>query len=158
MTETPIPTLYEWVGNAEVFTQLVNVFYDKAVHDPLLSPFFVDMPAEHRQHVAAWFTEIFGGPQAYSTAYEIGENAHHHMVSAHLGLNISEVERKRWVQLMCDAADEVDLPSDPEFRSAFLAYLEWGTRMALMYAKPGMKAPEHEPMPYWGWGEKLPYM
>ena len=158
MTETTIPTLYEWVGNTESFTQLINTFYDKAVADTLLNPLFNDVPAEHRQHVAEWFTEIFGGPKVYSAPYNADESAHHHMISAHLNLGISEEQRKRWVQLMCDAADTVDLPADPEFRSAFLAYVEWGTRMALMYAKPSMKAPLHEPMPYWGWGEKLPYM
>lgn len=158
MTETTIPTLYEWVGNAESFTNLINAFYDRAVADPLLNPLFNNMPAQHRQHVAEWFAEIFGGPKVYSAPYQADESAHHHMISAHLNLGISEEQRKRWVQLMGDAADDVNLPADPEFRSAFMAYVEWGTRMALMYSKPNMKAPTSEPMPYWGWGEKLPYM
>ncbi len=158
MTETPIPTLYEWVGNAESFAKLIEVFYDKAVADLLLNPLFSDMPPQHRQHVAEWFAEIFGGPKVYSAAYDAGENAHHHMVSAHLNLSITEAQRKRWVQLMGDAADVVQLPSDAEFRSAFMAYVEWGTRMALMFSKPGLKAPTNEPLLYWGWGEKLPYM
>ena len=158
MTETTIPTLYEWVGNVESFTNLINTFYDKAVADPLLNPLFNNMPPQHRQHVADWFAEIFGGPKVYSAPYQADESAHHHMISAHLNLGISEEQRKRWVQLMGDAADDVNLPADPEFRSAFMAYVEWGTRMALMYAKPNMKAPLHESMPYWGWGEKPPYM
>ena len=158
MSETTIPTLYEWVGNAESFTRLINTFYDKAIGDALLNPLFDQMPPQHRRHVAEWFTEIFGGPKVYSAPYNADESAHHHMISAHLNLSISEEQRKRWVQLMCDAADAVDLPADPEFRSAFLAYVEWGTRMALMYSKPNMKAPSHEPMPYWGWGEKPPYV
>lgn len=154
---TSIPTLYEWVANDETFTKLIEVFYDKAVADDLLSPLFEHMPPLHRQHVAQWFMEIFGGPKVYSAAYSAGESAHHHMVSAHLELHITEAQRKRWVTLMCEAADDVNLPCDPEFRSAFVAYIEWGTRMALMFSKPNMKAPTHEPMPYWGWGEKLPY-
>jgi len=158
MTETAIPSLYEWVGNAETFSQLIEVFYDKAVADALLNPLFNHMPAQHRQHVAEWFAEIFGGPNVYSAPYEAGEGAHHHMITAHLDLGITEEQRKRWVQLMSDAADDVHLPADPEFRSAFVAYVEWGTRMALMFSKPGMKAPLHEPMPYWGWGERPPYV
>ncbi|MEP6987585.1 MAG: group II truncated hemoglobin [Chloroflexota bacterium] len=158
MTETTIPTLYEWVGNAESFGTLINTFYDKAVADELLNPLFKDMPPQHRQHVADWFAEIFGGPKVYSAPYGAEEGAHHHMVSAHLNLGITEAQRKRWVQLMGDAADDVGLPADAEFRSAFMAYVEWGTRMALMFSKAGMKAPTSEPLPYWGWGEKLPYM
>jgi hemoglobin len=29
------------------------------------------------------------------------------------------------------AADDAELPDDAEFRSAFVAYVEWGTRLAL---------------------------
>ena len=35
-------------------------------------------------------------------------------------------------QLECGvAADDAGLPDDPEFRSALLAYVEWGTRLAM---------------------------
>jgi len=54
--------------------------------------------------------------------------------------------------------DKIELPADSNFWSAVTAYVEWGTRMVLMFSKPGMKAPTNEPLPYWGWGEKLPYM
>jgi hemoglobin len=33
---------------------------------------------------------------------------------------------------MLETADEICLPSDPEFRAAFMGYLEWGTRLAVM--------------------------
>jgi len=59
---------------------------------------------------------------------------------------------------MRDTVDKIELPADSNFWSAVTAYVEWGTRMVLMFSKPGMKAPTNEPLPYWGWGEKLPYM
>ncbi len=151
-----IPTLYEWMGaNVAVFEALVEDFYDRAVTDPLLKPLFEDMPAEHRKHVAQWFAEVFGGPKTYST--ELG--GHAHMVKKHLKLGITEPQRARWTQLMNAAADQVGLPDDPEFRSAFVAYIEWGTRMALMYSQPGQNPPsDTSPMPTWGWGEVKPYM
>jgi hemoglobin len=31
---------------------------------------------------------------------------------------------------MSRAADDAGLPDDPDFRSAFMAYVEWGTRLA----------------------------
>jgi hemoglobin len=51
------------------------------------------------------------------------------------------------------------LPDDPEFRSAFVAYLEWGTRLAVINSQPGATVTEDAPMPHWGWGEaKGPYL
>ena len=156
MSDKPIPTLYEWAGNnVEVFENLVEVFYDHAVQDDLLAPFFQDMPKEHRKHVALWFAEIFGGPKIYST--ELG--GHAHMVKEHMHNGMNEAHRVRWIKLMMEAADQVKLPDDPEFRSAFIAYLEWGTRMAYVFEQPGMKPPaEDSPMPMWDWGVMKPYI
>jgi hemoglobin len=50
------------------------------------------------------------------------------------------------------------MPSDPEFRSAFLAYVEWGTRLALANSQPGAAPPPKAPVPRWGWGEAPPYL
>ena len=46
-------------------------------------------------------------------------------------------QRWRFVETMSVAADDAGLPDDPEFRSALLAYLEWGTRPALANSQPG---------------------
>ena len=60
---------------------------------------------------------------------------------------------------MLETVDELCLPDDPEFRSAFVGYIEWGTRLAVINSQPGVPAPEPAPMPHWGWGEtKGPYL
>ena len=51
---------------------------------------------------------------------------------------------------------EAELPADPEFRSAFIAYIEWGTRIALANSQPGATPPLEAPLPRWGWGEAPP--
>lgn len=79
------------------------------------------------------------------------------MVRHHLDRRIRPDQRTRWVALMSEAADEVGLPDDPEFRSAFVAYLEWGSRIALANSDPGATPPPAAPMPHWGWGEAPPY-
>ena len=72
--------------------------------------------------------------------------------------SLAEPQRRRWIELLLDCADEVGLPADPEFRSAFVAYLEWGSRLAVINSQPGAAADESAPMPHWGWGEpKGPY-
>ena len=50
------------------------------------------------------------------------------------------------------SADAVGLPDDPEFRSALVAYLEWGTRLAVINSQPGAEVVADAPMPKWGWG------
>jgi hemoglobin len=79
------------------------------------------------------------------------------MVTQHLGKAITEPQRRRWVNLLLDAADEVGLPADPEFRAAFLGYLEWGTRIAFANSQPGAHPPLQAPVPHWGWGVAPPY-
>jgi hypothetical protein len=49
------------------------------------------------------------------------------------------------------------LPADPEFRSAFVAYVEWGTRLAVANSQPDATPPPEAPVPRWGWGEAPPY-
>ncbi|GHF06471.1 hypothetical protein GCM10017786_45050 [Amycolatopsis deserti] len=150
---SPVPSLYEWAGGAEAFERLFAAFYRRVPGDELLAPLFAGMDADHARHVAAWVGEVFGGPPVYST----GRGGHAHMVSKHLGRAITEEQRRRWVALLLDTADEVGLPDDPEFRSAFVAYLEWGTRLAVLFSRPGAKPALDEPMPAWGWGSVRPW-
>jgi hemoglobin len=147
------PTLYDWGGGMEAFDRLTAAFYERVRKDDLLSPLFANMPDDHPHHVAMWLAEVFGGPAAYTE--ELG--GYHRMVSKHLGMVISEPQRARWVQLIGLAADDAALPSDPEFRSAFMAYVEWGTRIAHGNSQPGADPPPEAPVPHWGWGEAPPY-
>jgi hemoglobin len=107
----------------------------------------------HPAHVALWLGEVFGGPATYTE--ERGGYAH--MVRQHLGKAITEPQRRRWVNLLMDAADEVGLPEDPEFRAAFASYIEWGTRLAVTNSQPDAEPPLEAPVPRWGWGVAPPY-
>ncbi|MEV4314466.1 antibiotic biosynthesis monooxygenase [Actinocrispum sp. NPDC049592] len=144
-----VPSLYEWAGGAAAFEKLFTEFYTRVADDPLIGPLFATMDPEHPKHVAAWLGEVFGGPKAYSSE----RGGHQHMISRHLGKALTEQQRRHWMNLLIDTADAIGLPTDPDFRSAFVGYLEWGTRMALTYSQPGMSGTTNEPMPTWGWGE-----
>ena len=149
------PTLYEWAGGREAFDRMIDAFYDRVVRDDLLSQFFPGgVHEEHRRHVATWWSEVFGGPAAYTE--HLG--GYERMVSKHELLAITDDQRFRFAALMSRAADDADMPSDPEFRSALVAYLEWGTRIALGNSQPGANVVRHAPVPRWGWGEAPPYL
>ena len=146
-----IPTLYEWAGGMPAFEALFQAFYDKVLADDLLRPVFGNMSAQHRVHVAHFVAEVFGGPATYTTT---DGGSHAGMIRHHIGRMLTEEQRQRWVYLLLKTADEQGLKTDPEFRSALVGYIEWGTRIAVInsHLTENPVGPE-EPMPRWGWGE-----
>ena len=157
MNQDKVPTLYEWAGGLEAIETLFFRFYGKVRADAILAPVFAEMPAHHFRTVAHFVSEVLGGPKLYSGD---GNSNHSMMVAKHLGKHLTEQQRKRWVELLLDTADDLQLPADPEFRSALVGYLEWGSRIAVLNSS-GTENPiaETAPMPAWGWGEvKGPYI
>ena len=73
------------------------------------------------------------------------------MISQHLGKEITEEKRARWVELLQQSAIEAGLPNDPEFGSVFGSYIVWGSRLAVENSTIGACPPEHMPMPHWDW-------
>ncbi len=148
---TNVPTLYEWAGDMQTFENLFDKFYDKVLQDDILGDVFKHMSPQHRLHVAHFVAEVFGGPHLYST--EDG-GSHVQMVGHHIGKMLTEEMRRRWIALLIQTADEQGLKSDPEFRSAFVGYIEWGTRIAVINSQLAENPlNDAEPMPKWGWGE-----
>jgi hemoglobin len=147
-------TLYEWAGGGEAFERLLNAFYDRVERDELLSPYFPGgVSRKHRDHVTLWWSEVFGGPSEYTE--KLG--GYHRMLGKHRDLAITPEERLRFVTLLSMAADDAELPNDPEFRSALMAYAEWGSRLALQNSQPDAEPPGEAPVPRWGWGVAPPY-
>jgi hemoglobin len=124
------PTLYDWAGGRAALNRMIN-----------------------RQNVATWWSEVFGGPPEYTERL----GGYERMLDKHVGLGITDEQRFRFASLMSLAADDAELPQDPEFRSALVAYLEWGTRLALGNSQVGAEVAAHAPVPKWGWGEAPPY-
>jgi hemoglobin len=148
------PTLYEWLGGMAALDALTARFYERVRQNQILAPVFAHMGPDHPHHVAAFLAEVLGGPTEYSQRH----GGHPHMIRQHLDRHLSQAQRREWVGLLLDTADELKMPDDPEFRSALVGYLEWGSRLAVINSQPGATVDQHAPMPRWGWGEvKGPY-
>jgi truncated hemoglobin YjbI len=147
------PTLFAWAGGMPAFERLTAAFYGRVAEDPLLAPVFAHMDPAHPAHVARFLAEVFRGPAEYSAE----RGGHATMLARHLRRHLTQPQRRRWVALLLECADDVGLPDDPEFRSAFVAYVEWGTRLALANSAPGAAPVPDAPVPRWGWGEAPPY-
>ena len=149
-----IPSLYEWTGGIVALRWLTKRFYERVPSDSLLHPIFEHMAPDHPEHVAQFLAEVLGGAKDYSAKH----GGHPEMVRHHLNKHLTNEQRKAWVALLLDTADELKLPDDPEFRSALVGYIEWGSRLAMINSQPGASVDQAAAMPSWGWGEvKGPY-
>ena len=137
------PTIYEWAGGREAFARWLGRFYDLVEGDDLLAPVFGGtVSVAHREHVTDWWSEVMGGPALYTERH----GGYEHMLAKHHDLSIDADQRLRFVTLLSRAADEVDLPADPEFRAAIMGYAEWGTRLAQHNSQPGAQVAPHAPV------------
>jgi hemoglobin len=148
MSNEDVPTLLEWAGGMPALERLTERFYARVKAHEVLAPIFAHMDAHHPHFVAQFLAEVLGGPADYT----VERGGHPHMIRQHLERHLTDAQRKAWLALLLDTADEVGLPDDPEFRSALVAYLVWGSRLALINSQPGAAAVEGAPMPKWGWG------
>ncbi|MBV8720413.1 MAG: CDGSH iron-sulfur domain-containing protein [Chloroflexi bacterium] len=128
------PTMYEWCGGLPALQRLTRLFFERHLpEDPLLAPLFADAPPDEPERLAALLGQAFGGPARNGD--QSGDAA-----PLLASREFSEAERTRWVSLLCRSADGAGLPADAEFRSAFMAYLEWQSRRVSADA------------PRWDWG------
>jgi len=142
------PTLFEWAGGFPALLRMTRIFYSKYVpQDPLIGPLFARMSSDHPERVAAWLSEVFGGPDFYSQQY----GGYSQMISQHVGKRLTEEQRARWVELLCRSANDAMLPDDAEFRAAFVAYLEWGSRIGKENSQQDAVPPPNMPVPRWWW-------
>jgi truncated hemoglobin YjbI len=124
------PTLFEWAGGLPALTRMTRLLYEKHVPaDDLLAPLFASMTPDRPRREAAVIAAAFGGPAAPQAPDRP---------------DMTEEQRPRWVALAIQAAGEVGLPADPQFRSALVSYLEWSSRATDV------------PAPAWDWGPAGP--
>jgi hemoglobin len=141
-------SLYEHAGGEEALHRLEQTFYDSVLRDPLLQPLFGEGKPTHVEHLTMFTAESFGGPDRFSR--ELG---FWHLISVHRGLNITEEQRQRFVELYQAALDAADMPSDPQFRQAVREHVEFGSRVAMQNSHATTDDELHplREVPHWTW-------
>jgi hemoglobin len=143
-------TLYEHAGGDEGLHHLEELFYDKALADPLLANLFTERRPTHVDHLT-WFTaESFGGPNRFSR--ELGFQ---YIIDVHRNLEITEDQRERFVALYLEALDEAGMPNDEPFREAVREHVEFGSHVAQQnsWAKNDAELHPIRQVPKWNWAE-----
>lgn len=144
MTET----LYEHAGGDQALHRLEELFYAKALADPILESLFSKRVATHVDHLT-WFTaESFGGPDRFTTRLGF-----QHIIDVHRHLRITDEQRDRFVGLYLEALDEAGLPNDKPFRQAVREHVEFGARVAQQNSWAETDADLHpiREVPRWQW-------
>ena len=143
-----MPTLFEHAGGEQGLHRLERLFYDSVLRDPLLRPLFGEGQPQHVDHLTMFTAESFGGPDRFTR--ELGFQ---HLIDVHRGLEITEAQRERFVELYMAALDAAGMPDDEPFRSAVREHVEFGTRVATQnsHAKTEAELNPLREVPRWTW-------
>ncbi|UGT45490.1 group II truncated hemoglobin [Nocardia yamanashiensis] len=141
-------SLYEFAGGDEALHRLEEIFYDKALADPVLREVFPVRQPTHVDHLT-WFTaESFGGPARFTR--ELGFA---YIIDAHRGLKITDAQRQRFVEVYLESLDAAGLPADEKFRAAVREHVEFGAQVAQQNSHARTDAELHplREVPHWTW-------
>jgi hemoglobin len=143
-----VTSLYEHAGGEDALHHLEELFYSKALSDPMLRTLFTERRPHHVDHLT-WFTaESFGGPDRFTR--ELGFQ---HLIDVHRDLKITDEQRERFVALYMEALGEAGLPDDGPFREAVRSHLEFGSHVAQQNSWAQTDADLHpiRNVPRWQW-------
>jgi hemoglobin len=104
------PTFYDAVGGSATFEDLVNGFYARVAHDPVLLPLYEG----HEFRDAAIRLQLFleqywGGPHTYSEL-----RGHPRLRARHVEFRIDVAARDAWLANMRAALDDVALAPEAD--------------------------------------------
>jgi hemoglobin len=98
--------VYGLIGE-EGFARLVGAFYRRVPLDPILGPMYPpDDWAGSEQRLRLFLIQRFGGPDDY-----MRRRGHPRLRMRHAPFTIDQAGRDRWVKLMGEALEEVQLPA-----------------------------------------------
>lgn len=142
------PSIYEFAGGAHAFVALAAATHERCLQDPELNhPFSKTSDPNHIEHLAAYWAEVFGGPERYSDSLG-GQSG---MLAIHAGEGTGPDFPQRFTACFMQGVDDAGLPADKKLRTALRSYMEWATRIVDSYSPPGAKVPDGLPLPRWNW-------
>jgi hemoglobin len=114
------PSIYERAGGLAAFEQLVDGFYGRVEHDPLLRPIYPDDLAPGKEGLTLFLAQYWGGGNLYSA-----DRGHPRLRMRHAPFPITPEVALRWAELMTASIEEMRFPSDVEH--ALLDYVARAT-------------------------------
>lgn len=113
--DADVPELFALLGGREGCVKLATRFYAEVERDPVLRPLFGKKFLEPTRHLAAYLTQLAGGPPEHSrNRWWLS------LREAHRRFAIGPAERNAWLAAMARALDETAVPEPA--RRALLAF------------------------------------
>jgi hemoglobin len=97
-----VDALFDRVGGAPFFIDLVDRFYLGVAGDPLLRPLYPEELTESAQHLALFLMQYWGGPTTYNE-----QRGHPRLRMRHAPFVIGPAERDAWLRHMHAALDQM---------------------------------------------------
>ena len=141
-------TLFQHAGGDDGLHRLEELFYAKALADPVLKHLFTHRVPTHVDHLT-WFTaESFGGTPRFTE--QLGFD---YIIDVHRGLEITDEQRQRFIAAYLESLDEAGMPDDEPFRQAVREHVEFGARVAQQNSQARTDAELHpiREVPRWDW-------
>ena len=110
-------SLYEQVGGAPVFRQLVDDFYAGVATDPVLRPLYEEDLEPAKERFRQFLEQYWGGPTTYSE-----RRGHPRLRMRHVTWQIGPRERDAWLRHMLAAVTRLDVTD--EARAAIWDHVE----------------------------------
>jgi len=144
-----VESIFEHAGGRDALRRFIDAFYSSVLVDPQLQPLFGAGRPEHVDQLTAFDSESFGGPDDFTRTM----GGFGHLIAVHRGLQITEPQRRRFVELYLAAADTAGLPDDPPFREALRSHVEFGSRVAMQnsHAETDDQLHPLREVPLWQW-------
>jgi hemoglobin len=102
-----VTSLYDAVGGAPVFRQLVEDFYAGVSGDPVLRPLYPEDLEPAKERLRMFLEQYWGGPQTYSE-----QRGHPRLRMRHVAWKVGLRERDAWLSHMLPAVARLDIPDD----------------------------------------------
>lgn len=150
---TPRPTLYEFAGGDAAWLTFAHALHQRCLDDPELNhPFSHSLDPQHLEHLASYLAEVFGGPPLYSQTC----GGHSTMLLIHAESEAPDDMATRFAHCFMAAADDAQLPDDPEFRHALREYIAYATHEVQSYSPHGSEVAPDLTTPHWSWDGLVP--
>lgn len=141
-------TLFEHAGGEAALLRLAQAHHARCLADPELSHPFShdDLDPQHVQRLAAYWTQVLGGPPAYTA---LG-GTQRQVLELHAGNGDLGDLGERFLACFLLALDDAGLPGDPPFREALRAYMVAAVADVALGHPDGV-VPGDPEVPRWDW-------
>lgn len=117
--ELDIKQVFNAVGGTPFFRKLVDIFYAKVEKDPLLRPIFPESLEQGKYWQFLFLQEMFGGSRDYQKL-----RGPPMLRKRHMPFKIDINARNRWVKLMLESLDELEITINHPARRILQTYFE----------------------------------